>query len=104
MFSFIGYLAIAIIKIASLAVNLYSMIVIAAAFMSWINPDPYNPIVKFIYGITNPIFKLTRKMLPASISRYKIDLSPIAILITLSLIQSVILAPLYGFALKLAGK
>jgi YggT family protein len=46
------------------ALNLYMWIVIARAVISWVNPDPYNPIVRFLSAATDPVFDRLRRMLP----------------------------------------
>jgi YggT family protein len=63
----------------------YSWIVIIAAVMTWINPDPYNPIVRFFYGITEPVFDLVREYLPVNFGG--IDLSPIVVLVLIEIMQ-----------------
>lgn len=73
--------------------NLYSWIVIIAALLSFVNPDPYNPIVRFIYGLTEPVFSFIRKKMPFIVIN-GIDLSPLIVLIAISIINS-ILAQLY---------
>jgi YggT family protein len=63
----------------------YSWIVIIAAVMTWINPDPYNPIVRFFYGVTEPVFDLVREYLPVNFGG--IDLSPIVVLVLIEILQ-----------------
>ena len=63
----------------------YSWIVIIAAVMTWINPDPYNPIVRFFYGVTEPVFDLVREYLPVNFGG--IDLSPIIVLVAIEILQ-----------------
>jgi YggT family protein len=63
----------------------YWWIVIIAAVMTWINPDPYNPIVRFFYGITEPVFEFIREHLPVIFGG--MDLSPIVVLVMIEIIQ-----------------
>jgi YggT family protein len=63
----------------------YFWIVIIAAFMSWINPDPYNPIVRFIYSITEPVFDFVREHLPVVFGG--IDFSPLVVIIAVQFFQ-----------------
>lgn len=65
--------------------RVYSWVVIIAALMTWINPDPYNPIVRFFYGVTEPVFNLVREYLPVNFGG--IDLSPIVVLILIEIMQ-----------------
>ena len=54
-------------------------IVIIAALISWVNPDPRNPIVRFLWGVTEPLFRPFRRLLPPSRTG-NIDLSPLFVL------------------------
>jgi len=51
-----GVIIVAIARILDLAFNIYTFIVIARALISWVNPDPYNPIVRFLHNATDPFF------------------------------------------------
>ena len=66
---------------------LYGYVIIARAVMSWFNPNPYNPIVQFIYKITDPVLEPIRRMLPGFGG---IDFSPIAVMVIIWLLLSVI--------------
>ncbi len=83
----------AILNVLMMLLNLYSWIVIIAALLSFVNPDPYNPIVRFIYGLTEPVFSFIRKKMPFVVIN-GIDLSPLIVLIAISILNS-ILAQLY---------
>ena len=79
MFVF-GNVILGIAKVLGIALNIYLWIIIIRALLSWVNPDPYNPIVQFLTRITEPVLRPLRKLVPAY--RLGIDLSPlIAILI-----------------------
>ena len=75
--------------IVSLAFQVYIFIVIARALISWVNPDPYNPIVRFLYSATEPVLALMRRYLPLQFSG--IDLSPIALLFALTIVEKILL-------------
>ena len=72
--------------------GLYIWIVIIAVVMTWIEPNPYNPIVRFIYSITEPLFDWVREHLPVVIGG--LDLSPIIVFFAIGLIRSVVLPTL----------
>ena len=78
----------AIYQVLSLIIQIYIFIVIARALISWVNPDPYNPIVRFLYNATEPVLQRIRRVLPLQFSG--IDLTPIALLIGLSVLQQVL--------------
>lgn len=69
--------------------QIYFWIVIIAAVLSWVQPDPYNPIVRALYGMTEPVFDWVREHLPVYFGG--LDLSPIVILITIQFVQRVLI-------------
>lgn len=88
MFVFTNFLA-AIAEIIDYILTLYLYIIIARALISWVNPDPYNSIVKFLYRITEPVLSPLRRLIPAW--KMGLDLSPmIAILIIMFLKRFVV--------------
>ena len=90
-------LIMAIARILDLAFNIYIIIIIARALISWVNPDPYNPIVRFLHSATDPVLYRLRKLLPF-LQAGSFDFSPIALLILLSVVQQVLIAFLYQLA------
>ncbi len=72
--------------------NLYFWIVIIAAVMTWIEPNPYNPIVRFLYSVTEPVFDWVREHLPVQFGG--IDFSPLVVIFGIQIIQSVVLPTL----------
>jgi len=68
--------------------TLYFYVVIIAALMTWIEPNPYNPIVRFIYSITEPVFEWFCEHLPVVLGG--IDFSPLIVIIIIQLIPRVI--------------
>ncbi len=69
--------------------QIYFWIVIIAALLSWVQPDPYNPIVRALYGMTEPVFEWVRDHLPVYFGG--LDLSPIVILIAIQFVQRVLI-------------
>ena len=63
----------------------YFWIVIISAVLTWIEPNPYNPIVRLIYSLTEPVFDFVREHLPVIFSG--IDLSPIVVLIAIQILS-----------------
>ena len=79
MFVF-GNVILGIAKVLGVVLNIYMWIIIIRALLSWVNPDPYNPIVQFLTRITEPVLRPLRKLVPSW--KLGVDLSPlIAILI-----------------------
>lgn len=75
---------VAAAQVLSVAINVLWWLIIIRAFISWVNPDPFNPIVQFLYKTTEPFLMPFRRIIPAW--KIGIDLSPIfAILVLLFL-------------------
>jgi YggT family protein len=83
---FIGYFLIALAKVAGTVLTLYLWIIIARAVLSWVNPDPYNPIVRFIHNVTEPVLYPIRSKLPVSYGG--IDFSPIVVFLIIMFLNS----------------
>ncbi|MCL4533493.1 MAG: YggT family protein [Deltaproteobacteria bacterium] len=76
-----------VIDVAKDILYIYMWVIIIKALLSWVNPDPYNPIVRFINDITEPVLNKVRLILPVG-SSFAFDLSPlIVILIIIALTQ-----------------
>lgn len=65
-------------------INVYIWVVIIAALLSFVNPDPYNPIVQFLYRITNPAYVFVRRFVRTNFNG--LDLAPLFIVIGLQVI------------------
>lgn len=68
--------------------TVYIWIVIIGALLSWVRPDPYNPIVQIIYRLTEPAYKLIRRMMPTVFNG--LDLAPIILIILLNVIDVIL--------------
>ena len=73
--------------------GLYSWVIIAAALMSWVSPDPRNPIVLFLRRVTEPVLEPVRRMLPPW-KTGGLDLSPLIVLIAIQFVERVVLPAL----------
>ena len=96
-------IAIAIATTLSTLLWMYQWIVIAGVVLSWVNPDPYNPIVRFIRNVTEPLFYQVRRWLPFLVVS-GIDLSPIVVLLGIRVVQQVVVESLYALALRLSRR
>ena len=92
----IAYFLKALADILHLALNAYMYIVIARAILSWVNPDPYNPIVRFLYNVTEPVLYRIRRMLPFSIGG--IDFTPMILILVIIFLDRFIVPSLYTMA------
>lgn len=96
----LGDLIIVIANILDIGLTIYSFIVIASALISWVNPDPYNPIVRFLYGVTEPILRPIRKLLPF---RLPVDISPLILLLLIYFAQKFLVLSLIEFGYRIKG-
>jgi len=92
----VGNLLAALASVIGLVLNLYMYIIIARAVISWVNPDPYNPIVRFLYSITDPVLLAIRRRLPLSFGG--MDFSPIVIILAIIFLQKFLVASLHDLA------
>jgi YggT family protein len=76
----------AIAVVLNIVLTLYFWIIIISAVLSWVNPDPYNPIVRFIRSLTEPAFSLVRRWLPFTFVG-GLDLSPIVVLLLIQFLK-----------------
>jgi YggT family protein len=78
------------------ALTLYMWLIIARAILSWVSPDPYNPIVRFIHNVTEPVLYQIRTRLPVNFGG--IDLSPIIVFLAIIFLQKFVVGTLEGLA------
>ncbi len=90
----------ALATILSMIINVYIIIVIISALITWIRPDPYNPIVQALYRLTEPVYDTIRRYIPTAIAG--IDLAPIILLLALQFIQLFFVKLLFALAQQLS--
>ena len=99
MFVFSNFL-IALANILSVVFSILTWLILIRALISWVNPDPYNPIVQFLYKTTEPILEPIRRIIPFSL-RIGIDISPIVAFLIIYFLKDFLVSTLYSMALKL---
>jgi len=87
-------------RVLDFILNLFTWLIIIRALISWVNPDPYNTIVQFLYKVTEPILYRIRKLLPFSF-RAGIDLSPIIAILIIIFCRSFIVQTLFDLSYKM---
>ena len=92
----IAFFLRALADILHIALNAYMYIVIARAILSWVNPDPYNPIVRFVYNVTEPALFRIRRLLPFDMGG--IDLTPLILILAIVFLDRFIVPSLYTMA------
>jgi len=90
----LGNFLMAFVSVLDTLLTLYFWVVIISAVMSWVNPDPYNPIVRALRSLTEPVLYRVRKWLPF-VYIGGIDLSPIVVLVGIQFIKIFVIQSLY---------
>ena len=74
-----------LISVISIALNLYILVLIATVLVSWVRPDPYNPIVQILNRLSEPLFSYVRKFIPTVFGG--IDIAPLIVILFLKFID-----------------
>ncbi len=82
----------ALAYILELGINVYMYLIIARAIISWVNPDPFNPIVRFLYKSTEPVLNRVRKFLP---NLGGLDISPIIVILFIIFLQKFVVNSIF---------
>ena len=96
----VGNLLEALATILDNVLRIYSVVIVIGVLVSWVSPDPFNPIVQFLRAITQPLFEWIRKRLPF-VAIGMMDLSPLAALLLIQLLQMVVIRSLFDLGLRL---
>jgi YggT family protein len=95
-------LILAIATILNSLLTLYFWILLAAAVISWVNPDPNNPIVRFLRAVTDPVLYRVRRALPF-VYAAGIDFSPLVVMLAIQFVKMVVVQSLYELAVQIAA-
>ena len=96
MFIFSNFL-LAVATVVDMILWLYMWLIIGRAILSWVSPDPYNPIVRFLHTATEPLLYRVRRTVPAIAGG--IDLSPIIVIVGIYFLQVFLVQSLRDIAL-----
>jgi len=99
----LGNFLIAIANILDIILTIYMWIVIISAVISWVNPDPYNQIVRLLYALTDPVFRRIRQIIGARLG--PIDFSPMIVILAIIFTKKFLISSLIelGYKLKEGG-
>ena len=86
----LGNLILALAKVIDVVLTLAYWLILIRALLSWVNPDPFNAIVQFLYRTTEPILYPIRRMLPS----LAIDISPIIAFLLILFLKNFLIATL----------
>jgi YggT family protein len=96
MMFIIGNFLDAIAWVLNLALNAYLLILIARALISWVNPDPWNPIVQFLHRATEPVLAPIRRRLHTW--QWGVDFSPLVAILAIYFVQRFVVRTLVDLA------
>ncbi len=85
----LSYMLVKLIQILSFLLSLYIWVVVIRAVLSWVRPDPYNPVVRFISNLVDPVTYRISKIMPTRVGM--VDLSPLILIVIIHLIQAYLL-------------
>ena len=94
----VGNFIEAIARIIDMGLTLYMWLIIIRAIISWINPDPYNPIIRFLYSVTEPVLYQVRRLIP--MKGIGIDFSPIIVILVIVFLQSFLVRTMLQLAVN----
>jgi len=97
MFVFSNFLH-AVAYVIEILLNIYMWIVIARALISWVNPDPYNPVVNFLYRATEPVLSRVRRIIP---DLGGIDMSPLIVLLIIYFLKEFLVKSVYMISYRM---
>ena len=95
----IGYFLMAVAKVIDIVLIFFMWVVVARAILSWVSPDPYNPIVRFIHNVTEPVLRPIRMKLPVNFGG--LDLSPIIVFLGVIFLRTFVVSSLQRLSMSL---
>jgi YggT family protein len=97
--SAVANLIIFVANVIDIGLIIYMWIVIIRALISWVSPDPYNPIVRFLYRVTEPVLRPVRAILP--IGGIGIDFSPLIVILVIYFLRIFLVRILFQLAAQI---
>ena len=92
--SFVGSFLLALVQLLLTLLGIYTWVIIIRALISWVSPDPRNPIVILLHRSTEPVLRPLRRLVPPRMTG-NIDVSPILAILLIQLVRYTIL---YSFS------
>jgi YggT family protein len=94
----VGNFLSAVAVVLDAVLTIYMWIIIIAALITWVNPDPYNPIVRFLHAVTEPLLRPIRRMIGYGIG---IDFSPMVVILGILFVKYFLVRSLQDIAFRL---
>ena len=99
MFIF-GNILTGIAEVLDVVLSIYMWVIVIRALISWVNPDPYNPIVQILQKMTEPVLRPLRKLVPAY--RIGVDLSPLIAILIIIFLKAALIKTLYRLGMSMS--
>ena len=90
----------ALAHILDILFTIFYWLILIRALISWVNPDPDNALVQFLYKTTEPVLEPIRRRMPLNF-RFGLDLSPLIVILLIMFLQSFLIKSLYDFSIRL---
>ncbi len=94
----LGNLFHAVAYILDTLLTIYMWIIIISALISWVNPDPYNPVVRFLHSVTEPVLSPIRRRLGFSMG---LDISPMIVILAIMFLRYFVIQTIFDFAARI---
>ena len=88
-------LSFEIVRLIMFVLDIYTWLIIAAAVISWVTPNPYNPVVRLLRRVTEPVLAPIRQLLPPW-KTFGLDFSPLIVILVIQWVVPVLLRALVG--------
>ncbi|TBR16746.1 YggT family protein [bacterium] len=90
---------VALAKVSDFLFSAFYWLILIRALISWVNPDPFNPIVQFLHNVTEPILAPIRRLIPWSF-KFGLDISPIIAFLAIMFLKSFVVKTLLDLAMR----
>ena len=80
------------------AIDIYTFLIVVRAIISWVNPDPYNPVVRTLDKLTEPVLYPIRKVMWRVTGNLPIDFSPLIAIVLIQIVGNFLVRMLYRFS------
>ena len=88
---------LALAAVVGIVLTVFYWLILFRAIISWVNPDPFNPIVQFVHRVTEPVLEPLRRLLPPM----PVDISPVLAFLGIIFLRSFLVRTLYDLAMRL---
>lgn len=84
-----------LLSFINMILSLYMWVVIASAVITWVSPDPSNPIVRALRGLTEPVYRYIRRVIPTNFGG--LDIAPMLLILAILFVQQVVIRSIVGW-------